>query len=85
MTNLKDIGLQLKAERKRQGLKQSDAGERVGLNHSIISRIETGHYQGSLKGFRRYLESLGFTLKIEPQQPIRPHFNDLREIFDEDD
>ncbi|MTI12146.1 helix-turn-helix transcriptional regulator [Sansalvadorimonas verongulae] len=85
MTDLQKIGQQLKAERKRQGLKQTEVGKEAGLSHSTISLIETGNYHGSLKGFRRYLQSLGFSLKIEPQQPLRPHFDDLKGIFDDDD
>ncbi|MBO9495602.1 helix-turn-helix transcriptional regulator [Thalassotalea sp. G20_0] len=82
--DLENIGLQLKEERKRQGLTQAQAGSLAGLDDSIISRIEHGRYQGSLKGYRRYLSSLGFQLAVEKVTPARPQLDDLRGMFDDD-
>ena len=82
--DLENIGLQLKNERRRLGLTQSQAGERAGIDHSVVSRIERGRYTGSLKGYRRYLSSLGFQLSVEKITPARPRLDELREMFDDD-
>ena len=49
MLDRERIGLKLKAARKEKKLSQTEAGKRIGVDHSVISKIETGRYTGSLK------------------------------------
>jgi len=78
------IGLKLKTTRKERKLSQSEAGKRIGVDHSVISKIETGRYTGSLKVYERYLSSLGYVLSIETEKPQQTDFDTLRELFDDD-
>tara|TARA_R110001583_G_scaffold184071_1_gene343115 strand:+ start:590 stop:844 length:255 start_codon:yes stop_codon:yes gene_type:complete len=78
------IGLALKAERKRQKMSQSDAAEKLSCDRAILSRIENGHFQGSLQIYERYLNLLGFELTICPIAPQRPSLDNMAGVYDED-
>lgn len=45
------IGLQLKAERKDSKISQSEVANCIGIDRSIISKIEAGRDTGSLKTY----------------------------------
>ena len=78
------IGLRLKAARKDRRMSQSEAAESIGIDRSIVSKIETGRYTGSLKTYERYLASLGYVLTIETEEPQQTDFDTLSEIFNDD-
>lgn len=78
------IGLQLKAERKKQKLSQLDAAEKLGCDRAVLSRIENGHFQGSLQIYERYLNLLGFELTIIHISPDRPSLDNMEGIYDDD-
>ena len=78
------IGLRLKAARKDRRMSQSEAADSIGIDRSIVSKIETGRYTGSLKTYERYLASLGYVLTIETEEPQQTDFDTLREIFNDD-
>jgi len=78
------IGLRLKTARKDKKISQSEAAEGIGIDRSIVSKIETGQYTGSLKTYERYLASLGFVLTIENEEPQQTDFDTLSELFNDD-
>ena len=78
------IGFKLKTARKERKLSQTEAGKRIGVDHSVISKIETGRYTGSLKTYENYLASLGYVLTIETEEPQQTDFDTLSELFNDD-
>jgi len=78
------IGLQLKATRKDKKMSQSEAADCIGVDRSLVSRIETGCYTGSLKIYERYLTSMGYVLAIETEVPQQFDFDTLRDVFNDD-
>ncbi len=84
MLSREKIGLRLKAARKERRISQSKAAEGIGIDRSIVSKIETGRYTGSLKTYERYLASLGYVLTIKTEEPQQTDFDTLGEIFNDD-
>jgi len=84
MLSREKIGLRLKVARKDRRISQAKAAEDIGVDRSIVSKIETGRYTGSLKTYERYLASLGYVLTIETEEPQQTDFDTLGEIFNDD-
>jgi len=80
----KKIGLRLKTARKDKKISQSQAAESSGIDRSIVSKIETGQYTGSLKTYERYLASMGYVLSVETEEPQQTDFDTLSELFKDD-
>ena len=78
------IGSQLKATRKDKKMSQSEAADCIGIDRSLVSKIETGKYTGSLKIYERYLASMGYVLTIETEVPQQTDFETLSELFKDD-
>jgi len=78
------IGLQLKTTRKGKKMSQSEAADCIGIDRSLVSKIETGQYTGSLKIYERYLASMGYVLTVETEEPQLTDFESLSEIFKND-
>jgi len=78
------IGSQLKAVRKDKKMSQSEAANCIGIDRSLVSKIETGKYTGSLKIYERYLASMGYVLTVESEKPQQPDFETLSEFFKDD-
>jgi transcriptional regulator with XRE-family HTH domain len=78
------IGIQLKAQRKNQKLSQLDAAEKPNCDRAVLSRIENGHFQGSLQIYERYINLLGFELTINPIAPSRPSLDNMEGLYDDD-
>ncbi len=78
------IGVQLKAVRKDKKMSQSEAADCIGIDRSIVSRIETGRYTGSLKIYERYLALMGYVLTVETEEPQQTDFDTLSELFKDD-
>ena len=53
-----ELGEKIKALRKRHGLSQEELAERVEINSTHLSRLETGKYQPSIDVLKRLAESL---------------------------
>lgn len=60
----REIARLLVAYRMDAGLSQQDLADRVGTNHSQISRIESGRHQTSLDTLRRIAAALDRTLVV---------------------
>lgn len=78
------IGSKLREVRKDKKLSQVEAAKQVGIDRSIVSKIETGRYTGSLKIYERYLTSMGYVLSIEAEEPQMTDFDTLSELFNDD-
>jgi len=78
------IGLKLQAARKEKNLSQFEAANRIGIDRSVVSKIETGRYTGSLKIYERYLASMGYVLTVVTEEPQLTDFDELSEIFKDD-
>jgi transcriptional regulator with XRE-family HTH domain len=78
------IGIQLKTERKKQKLTQLDAAKTLGCDRAVLSRIENGHFQGSLQMFEHYLNLLRFELAIAPISASRPTLDNMDGLYDDD-
>jgi len=59
--NTKVLGLNIKAERNRLNLPQTDFGERVGLSQATITAIETGRQIPSAINLYLIAKALGVT------------------------
>jgi HTH-type transcriptional regulator / antitoxin HipB len=54
----------LKERREELGLSRRELGRRVGINHSLISRMETGKQRVSLKTLQRIAAALDMRLRV---------------------
>lgn len=77
------IGSLLKLARKEKKLSQTEAGKLVGVDHTKISKIESGHFTGSLKTYEKYITTMGFHLTINREGPQMPDYDDINEMFDD--
>lgn len=84
MSGRKAIGKQLSKARKQQGLTQSQMSESCGLNQAIISKIENGRFNGSLRIFEEYLYALDFELAITPKKLVLPRFDEIEELYNDE-
>jgi transcriptional regulator with XRE-family HTH domain len=79
------IGDLLRVERKRRQCSQVDVADAIGTDRSVISKIENGVYNGTLKVYERYIAYMGFHLSIEKSIPQKPQFEDLKDLFPDDE
>ncbi|UTW03086.1 helix-turn-helix transcriptional regulator [Amphritea atlantica] len=84
MQGRKAIGKQLSEARKQKGLTQKHMSDLSGLDQAIISKIENGRFNGSLRIFENYLYALDFELDISPKKIVLPRFNEIEELYGED-
>ena len=59
-----DLGRELAARRRAQGLSQSDVAERMGTSQSAVARLESGATNARLSTLLRYAEAVGCGLNI---------------------
>jgi transcriptional regulator with XRE-family HTH domain len=55
------------------------------VNKAVISQIENGKFTGSLKVYERCLNGVGLELKVVDIESKIPDFDDLEELFKDDD
>ncbi|UTW02809.1 helix-turn-helix transcriptional regulator [Amphritea atlantica] len=84
MSGRKVIGKQLSKARKEKGFTQSQISESSGLDQAIISKIENGRFNGSLRIFEDYLDALDFELDISPKKRVLPRFDEIEGLYGED-
>jgi transcriptional regulator with XRE-family HTH domain len=72
-----ELGEKIKTLRKRQGLSQEELAERVEINSTHLSRLETGKYQPSIDVLKRLAEALEVSadhlLSAEAEEPAEVH------------
>jgi transcriptional regulator with XRE-family HTH domain len=64
-----EIIRQIIKERNELNLTQKQLAERLGLNQSNISRLESGNYNPSIEFLQKIAEGLGKELHIEFREP----------------
>lgn len=85
MTNRKEIGEKIRSSRKKLGLTQQDLVKKSGVNKSTISEIENGHFKGSFEIFENISRAVGLQFELTPQKNTLPDWNEIEEMFKEDD
>jgi transcriptional regulator with XRE-family HTH domain len=79
------IGDLLRVERKKRQCSQVDVANAIGTDRSVISKIENGVYNGTLKVYERYIAYMDFYLSIEKSVPQKPQFEELKALFPDDE
>lgn len=59
------IGMQIRRERKRQGLSGKQLAERAGFSEPTINKIENGRWNASVNILERLTNALGVTLTLQ--------------------
>jgi len=67
-TSPQNLGLILRAARKRKGLSQTEAGKSVGIDQPTLSKIERGESNARLDTLFRLLAALDMELIIKPRE-----------------
>jgi len=62
------LGYLLKDARVRRGLTQAETGRSVGLDQTVISRIENGRHALRVDTLFRILGALGYELLLQPHE-----------------
>ncbi len=75
----RQVGNLIRRARKRQGLSQSQLGDKAGLRQETISLIETGHPAAKLQTILGILAALDLELRIVPRS--KGQAVDIEEIF----
>lgn len=77
--NPKQIGNIVQRARKKQGLNQTELGEKAGLRQETISLIENGNPATKLETILAVLAALDLEFRVEPRSKSRP--SDIEDIF----
>jgi transcriptional regulator with XRE-family HTH domain len=83
--SLKNIGSELKAARKAKGVTQKTMAAYTGIVYSTISKMENGRYTGSVDLLEKYTNAVGLELTVKHKAHIFPRFDQLKQLFPEDD
>jgi len=75
----RQVGNLVRRARKKQGLSQSQLGDKAGLRQETISLIETGHPAAKLQTILGILAALDLELRIVPR--AKGQAADIEEIF----
>lgn len=85
MANRETIGRQVAQQRKILGYTQKQLAEITGINKTTLSEIENGRFTGALDIFERYLDAVGLQLDVSLKRHRLPDWDELDELFKEDD
>ena len=87
MVDLKDIGMRIRAARKKQGFTQEQLAEAAGVGTTHISHIETGTGKASLPTLLAIINTLNCSadelLCIEVRQARPLHYEWLEELLND--
>ncbi|MCA0934010.1 helix-turn-helix domain-containing protein [Vibrio alginolyticus] len=75
----------MKQQRKDKQLTQSQLSELTRINKTTISEIENGRFTGSFDIFERLLDAVGLQFDIVTKEHTLPDWDEIEEIFKEDD
>ena len=75
----RQIGNLIRQGRRKQGLSQTQLGEKAGLRQETISLIETGNPSATMETILSVLAALDLEFRIAPRSKGRPA--DIEEIF----
>ena len=80
MTDLIEIGEQVRAARRASGLSQAALATRSGVSRSRIDALENGRIlEIGFRHLSRILSALGLTLNLNEERSRRPTLEDLEE------
>ena len=80
IVDLEDLRAALKAERKRQGVKQADLAGLMGMTAKWLSQFENGHTDPPASTVIRLARMLGFT--FEPPKPFVDTYEIEQDLLD---
>ncbi len=72
-------------KRKSLGKTQGEIAKSIRLDQAVISKIENGKFSGALSIYERYLNELGLQIEISATEKSYPQWDELEELFSEDD
>lgn len=72
-------------KRKSIGKTQGEIAKSIRLDQAVISKIENGKFSGALSTYERYLNELGLEILISTKEKSHPQWDELEELFSEDD
>ena len=75
----------ISSRRKELGKTQQQLAKETNVNKAVISQIENGKFSGTLKAYERCLNGLGLELVVAPIKSKIPDFDNLQELFKDDD
>lgn len=94
MKDLKQMGDKIRQARQTRGLSLADLGAQVGVDRTLISKIENGHYQPTEAMLQKIIDTfcddkqLGaewaaelWALSGRPSGPVIAQYNQYKEIF----
>ncbi|MCJ8313464.1 MAG: helix-turn-helix domain-containing protein [Saccharospirillaceae bacterium] len=85
MNNREEIGKKVKVSRKQLGFTQLQIAQSTGINKTTISEIENGLFSGSFDIFERVIDAVGLKFDITEKKHTLPDWNEIDELFSEDD
>lgn len=85
MATRSQMGKVIAEARKELGYTQKQMTEKININTSTLSAIENGRFFGSLDILERYVDAVGLELNIAPKQRRLPTWEELDDLFKEDD
>ncbi|WCE29332.1 helix-turn-helix domain-containing protein [Vibrio sp. SCSIO 43137] len=85
MANRESIGKEIAKQRKGQGFTQKQMADQTGINKTTLSEIENGRFTGSLDIFERYLDAVGLQLEVSTKKHKLPDWDEIEELFREDE
>ncbi|EGQ9713985.1 helix-turn-helix transcriptional regulator [Vibrio parahaemolyticus] len=85
MSTRYEIGKQVKQSRKAKRLTQLQLAKITRINKTTISEIENGRFTGSFDIFERLLDSVGLQFSVTPKTHSLPDWDDIEDLFKEDD
>lgn len=84
MASRTQIGGKIRQERKTLGYTQQKLSELTRINKTTISEIENGRFTGSFDTFERVLDAVGLQFEITPKKHTLPGWDEIEEMFSED-
>ncbi|MDD1829370.1 helix-turn-helix domain-containing protein [Photobacterium sp. ZSDE20] len=84
MFNKEVIGKTLANARKNRGLTQREIAAQIGIPATTLSKIENGHFSGSLKILYYYADYLGYEITLITKRRDLPDWHELDTLFDDD-
>ncbi|WP_409306257.1 helix-turn-helix domain-containing protein [Pectobacterium sp. B1J-3] len=85
MSNRLSIGKKIADARKNMGNTQQQMADVTGIFKTTLSKIENGRFTGSLDILERYLDAVGLQLNAEPKQHTLPKWDEIDDLFSEDE
>lgn len=85
MTTRYEIGKQVRQSRKAKHLTQVQLAKITRINKTTISEIENGRFTGSYDIFERLLDSLDLQFSVILKTHSLPDWDEIENIFKEDD